>query len=265
MFCAVGSIVGPKCEIVWGSGKIDNKPLKGRLTHEVYAMRGPDTKSYFSSSLPEVYGDPGLLVPLLYPLPPHDKDEAVDLCLIPHYIDQNLPPIKDVIRRVGKTSVKIRLINIQTCDLVNYITDMTGCKRILSSSLHGLIFGIANGIPGIRMVLSNKVYGDHFKFKDFYEGIRHPELYVYEDLRGVTTLPFEKMISVFDRKNVTAPAINVEDLWNVNPVHAEAMGTSRQNHVAFAQSYIANLTQEYPHPAYKKLYLKRDGNVGFKR
>jgi len=262
MLCAVGSIAGAKCDVVWGSGKIDNSPAKGTLTKEVYAMRGPDTRSFFPSLLPEVYGDPGLLVPLLHPLPSHEKNETVDLCLIPHYIDQNLPPIKDAIRRVGNTTVTIRLINIQTCDLQNYITDMKGCKRILSSSLHGLIFGVANGIPGIRMILSDKVHGNHFKFKDFYKGIRHPELYVYEDLRGITELPFETMISVFERKNVTAPAINVEDLWNVNPVHAEAMGTSREDHVAFAQSYITNLAQEYPHPAYKKLYLKSDGKVG---
>lgn len=45
---------------------------------------------------------------------------------------------------------------------------MLSCKCILSSSLHGLIFADALGIPNRRIVLSDEIIGGDLKFDDYY-------------------------------------------------------------------------------------------------
>lgn len=111
-------------------------------------------------------------MPLLFPMPKPESE--ADICLIPHYIDHNVPVLMEFQQKMTNSDVSdgltIRIVNIETCDLEAYVKKLSGCKKILSSSLHGLIFGWAYGIPGIRLQLSDNVYGGHFKFNDFYKG-----------------------------------------------------------------------------------------------
>jgi hypothetical protein len=261
LVCAVGSILGSKCEIIWGSGVISPTSFGARgfrkNNTEVFAVRGPDTLKL----LPEkqvrgrrvAFGDPGLLVPFIFPMPSQQQEEEADICLVPHYIDHKLPIIRNALTKKNNDGLSIRLLNIEGCSLDEYMQQMRGCKTMFSSSLHGLIFGLAYGIPGIRTIFSSSVTGGHFKFWDFYKGIGHPELYVYEDLSkpNSTEIPFAKLLKRLT--NESAPVLNMEDLWNANPLHAETLGATRAEHLASARNFVTHLHELFPHAPYVNL------------
>jgi hypothetical protein len=48
---------------------------------------------------------------------------------------------------------------------------LTSCRRIISSSLHGIIFAHAFDIPAAWVKISPRVIGDGFKFFDYYSSI----------------------------------------------------------------------------------------------
>jgi pyruvyltransferase len=70
----IGSIIGwmtNKDSIIWGSGvREPDNPLPA-IPRKVLAVRGPLTRKYLISQgveCPEIYGDPALLLPKIYPL-----------------------------------------------------------------------------------------------------------------------------------------------------------------------------------------------------
>ena len=50
------------------------------------------------------------------------------------------------------------------------IDQITACDYIASSSLHGIILADAYGIPNVWIQLSNRIRGNGFKYRDYYEG-----------------------------------------------------------------------------------------------
>jgi solute carrier family 35 protein E1 len=257
--CAVGSIVGKHCEIIWGSGVLCPTCFGARRfkknTTEVFAVRGPDTLNLLPRKQVRgrriAFGDPGLLAPFIFPMPSHKEEEEADICLVPHYIDHKLPIIRNALTKKNNDGLSIRVLNIEGCSLDEYMQQMRGCKTIFSSSLHGLIFGLAYGIPGIRTIFSSSVMGGHFKFLDFYKGIGHPELYRHTDLRNSTEIPFAKLLKGLTNSSV--PALNMEDLWNANPLHAETLGATRAEHLASARNFVTHLHELLPHAPYIQL------------
>ena len=256
--CVVGSVMHPTCEVIWGTGIIHEsvKMVFRNPKAEVFATRGPDTlirTPTGHNGRQVAFGDPGLLLPLIFPMP--EPEGETDICLIPHYIDHDVPVFMEFQKKMKSSNASegltVRIVNIETCDLEAYVKKLSGCKNILSSSLHGLIFGWAYGIPGIRLQLSHNVYGGHFKFVDFYKGIGHPELYVYEYLPS--SIPFRKLWEKLE--NTPAPSIDVEDLWNVNPFHAENLGVTRQEQLNYVRSYFNNHSEYYLHKPYTEVHL----------
>lgn len=55
-----------------------------------------------------------------------------------------------------------------TADPMETLRKMSECECIVSSSLHGLIFADSFGIPNQRVVLTDRLAGDGFKFDDYY-------------------------------------------------------------------------------------------------
>lgn len=90
VYMSVGSIMSwcRENSVIWGSGIVKNgqafpKPMA------VYAVRGPITREHFIAqgySCPEIYGDPGILMPLFYNN--RDLPTKYSIGIIPHYVDK---------------------------------------------------------------------------------------------------------------------------------------------------------------------------------
>ncbi len=149
---------------ICGAGFIATDPSKSKLAiapKAIHCVRGPLTAELLENQgipCPEVYADPGILAPNLYPRKTLPRTK---IGIIPHFLDANLPWI-DRCRGEG-----ISIIDVLS-PLEKYFEDLHRCEIILSSSLHGLIFAHACGIPALWIELSDNVFGDGFKFYDYY-------------------------------------------------------------------------------------------------
>ena len=83
----------------------------------------------------------------------------------------------------------------------SFISQLTECQFILSSSLHGLIMADSFGIPNQWMVLSDKVEGKNFKFYDYYSvfDMPAPDFVTLEDF---TFCDIEKIAKDYQRPGI---------------------------------------------------------------
>lgn len=137
--------------IIWGAGIA--QPFDLIPPKEILAVRGVKTRKFLIEKgiyCPGVYGDPAMLLPLLYkPYAPKQRKVGI----IPHIIDRDLfsPNALDLTGTVEET--------------IDYIRES---EMIISSSLHALITAHAYSIP-YQWIRSRNVIGDDFKFYDFFE------------------------------------------------------------------------------------------------
>ena len=211
----IGSIVDwmtNRNSIIWGSGvmygkedRMRNKPLR------VCAVRGPLTRNYLLSrniSCPEIYGDPALLLPLIYP--PKEVEKKYQLGIIAHKLDRNNSILKSI------QSIEDGIIII---DIFNYkcwtdvIDKMNECKIIASSSLHGLIISDAYNIPNIWIRFSDKIEGNDFKFQDYFLSVGR-QIDAPLDLR-YNEFDINKIAEIVSNYNM--PKISLKNLLNTCP------------------------------------------------
>lgn len=120
--------------------------LRGRLTRDSVVLSPQDRANV-------VLGDPGLLVPYWV----RQWPAKYDLGVIPHWSDDQLAkrfPYGHLIRPTGRPE--------------DVVAEIAKCKRIISSSLHGLVVSDAYGIPRQAELFPNahKEGGD-FKHRDY--------------------------------------------------------------------------------------------------
>lgn len=164
----IGSIIScvrPN-DIVWGAGIMRDRT---KLEHTQYAtflaVRGKKTRDLLikaGAQVPEVYGDPAILLPLMYK---PDVKEIHKVGYIPHYIDKGTKLIPE----------NAFIIDIQTLDWKSFVDQVCQCQTIVSSSLHGLIIAEAYGKQAHWARYSDKVIGGEFKFRDYLTGTGRPE------------------------------------------------------------------------------------------
>lgn len=164
--------------IIFGSGfsslKYENESYIRNI--KIIAVRGNISlqrlkKNKITVSNSVVLADPGLLFPIIFKFKKlNSVKKYYNLCIIPHYVDQNNTLIK------SKIKVKQSMIlNIKE-NPFKFIKTLSKCKRVLSSSLHGLIISDSLAIPNLRIVASNKIIGGDYKFRDYYSayGLKIP-------------------------------------------------------------------------------------------
>lgn len=170
-YLVVGSILQNmnKKSIVIGSGLIhDSKINKMKQVGDIRAVRGYLTKKCVEDlvgrKLDVPLGDPALLFPKIY----NPKVDVVhEFGLVLHYVDEN-HAIRDVVRSMGGKIISVRQ------NPKEFLNEMKTCKKILASSMHGLILSDVYGIPNKRLILGDKIYGGDFKFKDYYSTTDNP-------------------------------------------------------------------------------------------
>lgn len=171
-FCCIGSIIDSKMlnknSIIWGTGAIEGIKKIGFQPRKICAVRGKLTREYLISQgidCPAVYGDPALLMPLVYN--PRVKKKYV-MGIIPHFLDMNNPLVAYLQNLSGRISViKMQGYN----DWHEVIDEIKQCDFIISSSLHGLILADAYQVPNVWIEFSDKVYRKGFKFRDYFSAV----------------------------------------------------------------------------------------------
>lgn len=187
-FLAAGSIIHhcSKTSIVWGSGIIDRKQKVENA--DFRAVRGPETRAYLLKAgyvCPEIYGDPAILLPLLFNPKPKKKFR---LGIIPHYHDY-----EHILSLYGDET-DVSVIDLRTRDIEEVTLKILQCEKVISSSLHGLIVPHAYGIPAIWVRFSEKLFGDNIKFIDYQKSVKINE---YEGVMLQEKVSREDFIEMF--------------------------------------------------------------------
>lgn len=158
----VGSILhlAESGDCVWGSGKLGNvEDQRYKFKNiDVRAVRGPLTRDFLLSrgvKVPEIYGDPALLLPHLFPkLKQLSLNPKYDITIVPHFLD--LPSYKN----------KKNILNPRQ-PVMKVLERIVQSKMVVGSSLHAIIIAEAFGIPA-RLFQSQS---EHiFKYQDYYNG-----------------------------------------------------------------------------------------------
>lgn len=177
-YLCIGSIISwmtSSKSIIWGSGVVyPNQKLKFK-PKEVLAVRGPLTRKYLLEqgvSCPEIYGDPALLFPRYYKVTysNNEDDKLYTLGIIPHFRDKNNPLIQKL--EDNKDVLIIDVTNITPWH--KFIDQITSCRYIVSSSLHGIILSDAYGVPNAWIEFKN---GERkrFAFMDYMMSVGRSE------------------------------------------------------------------------------------------
>lgn len=159
-FVCVGSILDVLPQkwtgIVIGSGKLRETSNVDLSSATVLALRGHLTANGVKARGDYVLGDPGLLADELVT----DVEKIHDLGIIPHWSDIKLE------HRHEFKQFKPVIIR-PSSDPLEVIRQIGQCRKIVSSSLHGIIVADAFGIPRrTEMAESFSKEGGSFKFRD---------------------------------------------------------------------------------------------------
>lgn len=163
--CVLKLIYDKKPVYIWGSGfwhaRNNNQLFRSNL--KVCALRGKKSQEKLEKLTGRKYdvplADAGLLIDELIELPAEKKYK---IGLIPHMSQQNEAAMKGI-----GFSEEIHIINIKdTPQAVG--REIAACEAVLSSSLHGLIFADALGVPNLHIRGENDLPEGNFKFEDYY-------------------------------------------------------------------------------------------------
>jgi hypothetical protein len=165
VFVTAGSIlpqIDKNC-VVWGAGIIEKTIIISKA--QFLAVRGPITREVLIKQgciVPEVYGDPAILLPKFYN---PQKTKTYKTGIIPHYVDYEL------VFNWYKDNPNFKIINLLNSSVEQVIDEICMCEKIISSSLHGIIVSHSYNIPALWVKFSDKIFGDDTKFYDYFESV----------------------------------------------------------------------------------------------
>jgi hypothetical protein len=190
----------------WGTGMTRTNPGKHPYSKPpnteliVHALRGKMSAAVMRKSgihAPDVFGDPAWFLPRFFP---RTEEPKFELGVILHISELDVPIIEGEPKK-GLEKYKIppalsgaiRIINTYASPtlegLHERVNDILSCKRIVSTSFHGLVIAEAYGIPcallpgydGHETVLSvgdEKARLDH-RVRDFYSATEQQRVVAY--------------------------------------------------------------------------------------
>ena len=196
----VGSILSfssPGC-IVWGSGFMNyNEKFRGG---RILLVRGPVTRDMLLKQkfkCPMKYGDPAILLPLIYnPV----KKIKYKIGIIPHWKETSY--FKD------NYSSLYHIIDLRTTEIEKTIDEILSCSYILSTSLHGLIVSHSYGIPAL-WIQNNNIDTDGFKFADYFASVKIQQYKGFINIKDILKSE-ERILSLFKEYHyLSLPQIDI--------------------------------------------------------
>ncbi|WP_144061003.1 polysaccharide pyruvyl transferase family protein [Agrococcus pavilionensis] len=164
----------------WGAGYIASNSWGMHDRTQFHAVRGALTLAKLQPGQQRgvVLGDPGLLVGLLFDA--QEVETKYELGVVPHYVDASAPLLGELSR-----SADVSIIDV-AAPVAEVVRGVAQCRRIISSSLHGLVLSDALRIPNAWVQFSADVAGDGFKFADYYSGFgREPDVTPLSPMRDL--------------------------------------------------------------------------------
>lgn len=166
---AVGSVIhfAKNNDVIWGTG-VNGKVDISEHTYQnldVRAVRGPLTKKFLNNrgiNVPEVFGDPALLLPHVFP------NRFVKKRLKSYVTVPNLHDLQKA-KTQGWKNLVSPMNSWNKC-----ITEILEAEFVIASSLHGLIIAEAYGIPARYVRLSETE--NLFKYNDYLMGTGRGEI-----------------------------------------------------------------------------------------
>lgn len=135
--------------------------VRGRLTNEKIINDG-----YKGCN---VFGDPALLLPLIVK---PSSEKKYNLAIIPHWREYDYFQ--------SKYGGQYKVLDIRTTDVEYFVKELTLCKYVLSSSLHGIILSHAYNIPAL-WIKHGYIDTDGFKFYDYFSSVELPFYNGFDD------------------------------------------------------------------------------------
>lgn len=198
----LGKTKGTKPLYVWGSGFLygNSEAEFYRKNMIICALRGELSRLKVSKLLGKEIDvplcDPGLLIDRVYP---QRFNKEYRLGIIAHYSESDHPYFSQI-KEKNSDSIVIDIMKSPA----EVFEEISKCEYVISSSLHGLVFSDALGIPNLHLKVTDKLGGDGFKFDDYYSsfGIKH----ICWDIKEKNELPTIQ---------------NIKDLYRVSLSEAE--------------------------------------------
>lgn len=125
---------------------------------DIRCVRGPLTKKTMERlghQCPAVYGDPAVLMPLIYQ--PENKTKTLEYLVIPHFSTE---------KALRQKLPQENIASMNTTDYKTVIDKICSAKKVISSSLHGIILAEAYGVPAI--FFQDRPERFNYKYADWY-------------------------------------------------------------------------------------------------
>lgn len=195
-------------DVVWGTGingKVTNARVHGERKLDVRAVRGPLSAAYMTArgiDVPEVYGDPAMLLPMLMPeLSLWTRHQVTDLLVAPNLNDLRSGPSWPVDPESGQ-----RLL-VPTDPLRTVLRTIAQSRFVVGSSLHAVIIADALGIPARFVASANESV---FKYRDYLAGTGRPLARIADSVDQALELgPHEPPVIDLERLLAAFP----RDVW----------------------------------------------------
>lgn len=210
---AVGSIVsmGYQNATVWGSGFLEDLSWIRRLVHhypfrklDIRAVRGPLTRDLLlklGHKCPEVYGDPGILMPYVYMPESIQKEE--DYILIPHFSKE-----KEYRELYGDEHI----VSMITNDYKDVVNKICSARKVISSSLHGIILAETYGTNAV--FLKDRGNNKDFKYIDYYSSTLRPNYRYATSVEEAIQMEPMDLPSNMEELRESLIEVFPYDLWN---------------------------------------------------
>lgn len=203
---AIGSIMAgaaPSSQ-VWGSGVMHpDMGIGGAVKANIHALRGALSYAALRRggiALNDIaLGDPGFLAPALMGVVRRPAPRF-RLGIVCHYVDRQNPILQSM---VAQDSVAD--LNVHEPPEV-FLGRMADCEAVASTSLHGLIFAEALGIPNLWVRAGDEIGGGDFKYLDWFTTMRRPQKTAHH------LVPYDTADALADRAELHDSMIDIRAL-----------------------------------------------------